>query len=139
MNRWILPCNLKYYDVFNAFQELKTLDWKQRSRSVSIGDLVYIYVGAPYSAIMFECQVIKVNLDKCEIDDSKFVLKNNNNFESFERHMKIQLIRSFNEKRLSMDVMQKCGEKGKIMGARKMSIGLCEYINKLSFEKDTRN
>ena len=131
MNRWILPCNIKYYDVFNAFKELKILDWKQRSKRVSVGDLVYIYVGAPFSAIMFECQVVKINLTSCEIDDSKFVLKTNNDFESFKRHMRITLIRSFDEKTLSMEIMHIYGEKGKIMGARKMSNGLIEYINQI--------
>ena len=29
MEQWIIACNLKYYDVFNAFKKLKRLDWKQ--------------------------------------------------------------------------------------------------------------
>ena len=63
MQNWIIPCNLKYYDVFGAFRDLKKLDWKQSNPKIEIGDIVYIYVGAPVKAIMFKCRVTKVGLD----------------------------------------------------------------------------
>lgn len=46
MSDWIIPCNIKKYDVLGAFPKLNTIDWKQ-SRNIKIGDTVYIYVGAP--------------------------------------------------------------------------------------------
>ena len=47
MEQWIIPCNIKYYDVEGAFEKLKCLDWKQSNKSIHVGDEVYIYIGKP--------------------------------------------------------------------------------------------
>lgn len=44
MEQWIIPCNIKYYDVIGAFNELKCLDWKQSCKSINVGDEIYIYI-----------------------------------------------------------------------------------------------
>ena len=49
---WIVPANPKYYDVINAFNNTDTITWKQ-SNNIMNGDIVYLYVAKPYSAIMF--------------------------------------------------------------------------------------
>ena len=41
---------------------------------MDIGDIVYIYVGKPFSEIRFKCQITKINLEKIEIDDSEFII-----------------------------------------------------------------
>lgn len=58
---WVVPANPKYYDVFQGFQESDTILWKQ-STNISVGDLIYLYLGAPYSAILFQCEAIEVNI-----------------------------------------------------------------------------
>jgi len=58
---WIVPANPKYFDVCKAFDSKDINLWKQ-STSINIGDIVYIYVGAPISAIMYRCEVLKVNI-----------------------------------------------------------------------------
>lgn len=78
---WIVPCNLKMYDVFGAFDSLGKVDWKQTNKNVEKGDIVYIYVGKPISAIVFKCVVNKANIHVYEIDDSAFA-KNGENFEN---------------------------------------------------------
>lgn len=37
---WIIPCNIKSYDVIGAFQLLKSIDWKQSRnlKSAEVGD-----------------------------------------------------------------------------------------------------
>lgn len=47
MEQWIIPCNVKYYDVQGAFKKLKCLDWKQSNKSIRVGDEVFIYIGSP--------------------------------------------------------------------------------------------
>ena len=39
METWIIPCNIKYYDVFGAFRTLKRIEWRQSTR-VEVGDIV---------------------------------------------------------------------------------------------------
>ncbi len=53
---WIIPANPAYYDVVGAFEREKEIRWKQ-GRGIRKGDTVYMYVGAPVSAILFRCLV----------------------------------------------------------------------------------
>lgn len=58
---WIIPANPKYYDVIQAFEEHEIIDWKQSS-DIHVGDLIYMYVAAPYSALMYKCKAIEVDI-----------------------------------------------------------------------------
>ena len=73
MTEWIITCNINVYNVEGAFDKLDTIDWKQ-STYVEKGDIVYIYVGAPMSAIRYKCEAMEVELPEATIDDSEFVL-----------------------------------------------------------------
>ena len=53
---WIIPANPKYYDIEHAFDDIKEIDWKQGA-GIKKGDTVFMYVGAPVSAILFKCKV----------------------------------------------------------------------------------
>ena len=57
---WIIPSNPKYYDVIHAFEEADIIDWKQGA-GIKKGDTVYLYVAAPYSAVMYKCKVLEGN------------------------------------------------------------------------------
>ena len=118
MERWIVPCNVKYYDVEGAFNKLKRLDWKQSNKSIEIGDEVYIYIGAPISAIKYKCKVNKVNLDYIEIDDSEFVL-NGEPYEEYGNHMELELLEEFDNTKYSLEVLKAKGLKGNIQGPRR--------------------
>ena len=58
---WIIPSNPKYYDVIHAFEEADIIDWKQGA-GIKKGDTVFLYVGAPVSAIMYKCKVIETHI-----------------------------------------------------------------------------
>lgn len=58
---WIIPANPKYFDVVQEFEEKEIIDWKQSS-DVRVGDLVYMYVGAPISALMYKCKAVEVDI-----------------------------------------------------------------------------
>ena len=62
MTSWIIPCNLKNYDVIGAFKRFRKLNWKQSAKSIEVGDTVFIYIGKPVSGIKYKCKVNKVNL-----------------------------------------------------------------------------
>ena len=53
---WIIPANPKYYDIVHAFDHADCIDWKQGS-GIKKGDTVFMYVGAPVSAILYKCKV----------------------------------------------------------------------------------
>ena len=56
--KWIIPANPKYYDVEAAFRENEEIIWKQ-GKSILAGDIVYMYVGAPVSAVRYKCLVLE--------------------------------------------------------------------------------
>ncbi len=58
---WIIPANPKYYDVEAAFSKENEIDWKQ-GRGIKAGDTVFIYMGAPVSAILYKCRVTNVDI-----------------------------------------------------------------------------
>ncbi len=64
---WIVPANPKYYDIEHAFDDEDEIDWKQGAGIIK-GDTVFMYVGAPVSAILYryrgqEGTVIDINGD----------------------------------------------------------------------------
>ena len=58
---WLIPANPEYYDIEHAFDKKDELDWKQ-GKGIKAGDTVFIYVGAPVSAILFKCAVTKTDI-----------------------------------------------------------------------------
>ena len=123
---YIVPCNLKYYDVFNAFHSLKKLDWKQRSKNVKIGDIVYVYVSSPVCEICFKCIVRAINKPVSTIDDSAFY-NDSNVFENFGRYMELEMLEQY-EKKLPMSLLHSFGIKGNIFSVRAISDSQAELI-----------
>ena len=60
-DEWIIPANPKYFDVFTYIESLPVFSWKQ-PKNIKLNDTVYIYLGAPYSAILYKCKVIELDL-----------------------------------------------------------------------------
>lgn len=130
MTEWIIPCNLKYYDVKGAFSKFKAIDWKKSAKNICVGDIVYIYVGKPISAIKYKCRVNKTNLSKVEIDDSEFVI-NGENYENYGNHMELELIREYAGTELTRDMLVENWLKGNIQGPRRVDVLIQESINKV--------
>lgn len=66
---WLVPANPKYFDLEKAFSESDSILWKQSS-NVSVGDMVYLYVAAPVSAICYRCEAMEVDIPY-NYDDGK--------------------------------------------------------------------
>lgn len=119
MADWIIPCNLKYYDVVGAFNKLHCIDWKQSTKSICVGDHVFIYVGKPIMAIKYKCLVNKVNLHSIEINDSDFII-NGENFEKYGCHMELKLLKKYSDDHFTLELLKAHGLKGNIQGPRRM-------------------
>ena len=65
--KWIIPANPKYYDIVHAFDDMDIIEWKQGS-GIRKGDTVFMYVGAPVSAVMYKCEVTETDIpfDYCD-------------------------------------------------------------------------
>ena len=58
---WIIPANPKYFDIMHAFDDTDTINWKQGA-GIKKGDIVFMYVGAPVSSVMYKCKVIETDI-----------------------------------------------------------------------------
>ncbi len=112
---WIIPANPKYYDVINCFNNDDEILWNQKD-GISIGDIVYIYVTAPYKQIMYKCLVTSVDIEhkyedkNVKIDKMMKIklienLKNNNYNWSYLNDLGITLIRG--PRKISKQISQK--------------------------------
>lgn len=71
MRKWLFPCNLNKYDVLGSFLKNGFVDYGT-NLNIAEGDEVFIYTGAPYSAIFLKCRVRLILKYDESIDDSEF-------------------------------------------------------------------
>ena len=117
-NEWIIPANPKFYDVINCFNDTDTIIWKP-SNNIKVGDMVYLYVASPYSAILYKCEVVD--------SDIPYQYKDKN--VSMNRVMKIKLLKKFNEDKYTFTKLNEYGIKA-VRGPRSMPEKLSKEINK---------
>lgn len=129
MKYWIIPCNIKSYDVIGAFQSLKSVDWKQSRnlKSAEAGDIILIYVSAPFSCIKYICRINTVNKPKETIDDSAFVI-NGENYIEYGNYMELRLLNTLEEDRLRLKDLQDNGMKGAVQGPRSLKGELLDFV-----------
>lgn len=71
MKSYMFPCNLEKYDILGSFLKNGFVDYGTNLK-LGVGDIVYLYNGAPYGAIFLKCQVRAI-LERAEtIDDNEF-------------------------------------------------------------------
>ena len=115
---WIIPANPKYYDVIQAFEEKDIIDWKQSS-DIRVGDTIYMYVGAPYSAIMYKCKAVEVDIPyHFEAD-----------YLSIKKLMKIQLLCKYGSNFMTFERMKKEFGVYAVRGPRSMPNSLKQELN----------
>ena len=114
---WIIPANPKYYDIINAFNETDTIVWKQ-SNNIWAHDIVYLYVAAPISAILYKCEVLEVDIPY------KYSDKN----VSMEKVMKIKLLKRYEQDKFTFEKLNEYGIKA-IRGPRGLTDELSMDLN----------
>ena len=92
---WIIPANPKYYDIVHAFDDTDEIDWKQGS-GINAGDTVFMYVGAPISAIIYKCKVMETDIPYT-YQDKNLTIK---------ALMKIKLLNRYEQEKFTFDVLK---------------------------------
>lgn len=129
MKYWIIPCNVKDYDVNSAFEKLDIIDWKQSNnlKSAMIGDIVLIYLSKPYYFIKYVCEIVVVNKPRVTIDDSDFIIKGDN-YENYGNHMELRLISEIDDTMLTSSILKLNGMKGNVQGPRSLKGDLLDFV-----------
>lgn len=108
-NSWVIPANLKYYDIIKEFEHTDTIVWHQDMK-VSVGDLVYIYLTIPYQAIMYKCEVVEVDIP----------------FKGL-KNMKLKLVKTYDQKEFTLEKLKLFGLTN-IRGARRVPAKLSKVL-----------
>lgn len=111
---WIVPANPKVFDIISYFENEETILWHQ-SAKMEIGDNVFIYMGSPYSAILYQCIILETDVS---CDDEAFMNS---------KTMKLKLVKSFDKEAYPFSKLKEYGVNA-IRGARRMPASLREEI-----------
>lgn len=129
---WLLPCNLKYYDLKEALRKLKKIDWRytNRIKNARVGDLVYLYCipQKGKASIWYKGVILEVNKWDHIIDDSKFSASGTvSNVPCFT----VAMFRKydFSDEKLSYARLVEEGLKAKPMSPLAVRGNLAEYLH----------
>lgn len=95
---WIVPANPKYFDIIQAFEENNEIIWKQSS-SIKKGDIAFMYVASPISAILYKCMVTEVNIPY-DYEDKNLRIN---------KVMKIKLLKKYDKDFMTFDKLNNYG------------------------------
>ncbi len=95
-----MPANPKYYDIEAAINENPehTFLWKQ-SNHIAVGDIVYLYIAAPVSAIRYKCKAIEVDIPYPYADEHV----------SMSHVMRLQLLHTYDARCVGMELLKAHG------------------------------
>lgn len=115
---WIVPANPKYYDIEAAINENAehTFLWKQSNR-IAVGDIIYLYITAPTSAIQYKCRAIEVDIPY------KYTDKN----VSMSHVMRLQLLKTYDAESFGLELLKTHGVCA-VRGPRSMPDSLLHEI-----------
>ena len=107
IRKWMIPANPKYFDIAECLNKHRSVYWRQHF-NFQTGDIVYIYVSSPDSAVKFKCIVEGHDLPLPTDKEFEFELAyyaNPNDYENSKKHnrwMKLKLLSSINSDKLTM-------------------------------------
>ena len=119
VEEWIIPANPKYYDICSHFDSSDINNWKQASNA-KVGDIVYMYVGAPNSALMYKCEIIETHIP----------INSNNKNVRISELMKLKVLYRFGDKSIPFSKMKELGVTA-VRGPRYMTEDLKREIDKI--------
>lgn len=107
MTNWIIPCNIKLFDIAAHFVDNNEIIWKQDGR-IQKGDTIYVYVGLPLSQIKYKCHVVDIDISREELLNNKYALVGNG-LNDLIRYMKLELDLTYKEGTLTLSDLKNNG------------------------------
>lgn len=94
---WIIPCNLKHFDVIEHFKSNEYVIWKN-SFTIRKGDMAYIYIGSPVGEIRYKCEVVSDEVDQELLNSNSYAIvrkESNNYFSKKIKYIQLKLLREY--------------------------------------------
>jgi hypothetical protein len=132
IKKWMIPANPKYFDLDGCLERLGYVYWRQHF-NFQTGDIIYIYVSSPESAVKYKCVVDGHDLPFSEdmsVEMDFYV--NPEDYENSKHHnrfMKLRLLSSSNSDKMSMLHLLENGMNRAPQGCLNLShIGFAELL-----------
>ena len=109
---WIIPANPTYFDVITYIESMPIFSWKQ-PKNINLGDTVYVYLGAPYSAIIYKCKVTELDI----YHDQK------------DRVMNLNVVKKYDQKEYPFSKLKEFGLNS-VRSPRRIPYRLSEKLNR---------
>lgn len=124
IKKWMIPANPKYFDLKGCLEKLGYVYWRQHF-NFQTGDIIYIYVSSPESAVRYKCVVDGHDLPFSSDNDVELEFFVNpddyKNSKNHNRFMKLRLLSSSKSERLTMIHLLENGMKGAPQGCLNLS------------------
>lgn len=121
---WLIPANLKYYDIDSEFAASDTILWTQKA-SIKAGDFVFIYITAPTRAIRYVCRVLEANIANQGYRD----------LSSIKTLMSLKCLKQFPDHLLTADLLKEY-QVNAVRGPRRMSQQLIAFLKEKEYFND---
>lgn len=121
---WLIPANLKYYDIDSEFAASDTILWTQKA-SIKAGDFIFIYITAPTRAIRYACQVLEANIANQGYRD----------LSSIKTLMSLKCLKQFPDHLLTADLLKEY-QVNAVRGPRRMSQQLIAFLKEKEYFND---
>ena len=108
IDMWVVPCNTKKFDVISHLKEESTVVWKN-AFTIQTGDIVYLYLSAPYSEIKYKFVVESVNISEEQLQEHSYAIvkePSHNFFSRKTKYMSMKLEKEFPEQYLPLSVLK---------------------------------
>lgn len=135
MAAWIIASDYATYRSEDAFRALEEVDWSEtRSANIAVGDVVYLYITRPVSAIGVKCYVTSSGLPEPKIDDRDFWVDEQRLLERIKGRtwMRLERVAVFSDEQraqLKGAVLERHGLRGgRVQGRRRATGELLDYI-----------
>lgn len=95
---WLIASNPSTYNIADAFDANTAITWGLTVK-LSVGDIIYIYVSAPYSRIKYKCVVDRVDVPVTERLGAEFWVEK---FNPNRKLVNLRLLSRLNDARLQL-------------------------------------
>ncbi|MCF7926841.1 MAG: HNH endonuclease [Candidatus Izimaplasma sp.] len=119
--KWLISANSNIYDHFQAFYDNDVIDWRMNNTKYKVEDIVYIYSTKPYQKIMFKCIIEKIDIPFDDMRTDWEYWKEEQKNRKANTFARFKLIRTFDNDKLSLKVLQMNGLKSAPQGPMKIN------------------
>lgn len=111
IEKWIIPCNIRQFNVIEHFQTTDTVVWKN-SFTMKPDDIAYIYIGAPFGEIKYKCIVTNTIVNDEMLKDNSYAIvtkQSNNYFSKKTKYVQLKLLESFPDNTFNLNFLKEHG------------------------------